>query len=280
MSIKGRVLACGAAVVASAGVLTAVISATSSTPVKSAGYDGGGNHYYIEISGTGAGDPRGCDGRSTTDDVGNYGFVNQHLNGGIPIGVCYPATIGPFLGNGYKPDPAAPHLDDSVAVGVTNTVKALEEKYQADPGARFTVVGYSQGAEVGDLALQRVANGDTAVPKSHVDGMLYADPMQPGTGIWSKTFPKPFGVPFVGITSPGAGPVDFPGVPVERFCIHTDGICDGPALRPDVPSVQATAQSIVGFFQQHGRYPQDGGIITKTIANDGGNGVFWYPEGS
>lgn len=280
MSLSGRVVACGVAVLASAGIVTAVINSTGSTSVKSAGFSGSANHYYLEISGTGAGDPRGCNGRATTDYVGNYGFANQHLNGGIPVGVCYPATIGPFLGNGYKPDPAAPPLDYSVTVGVTNTLKALEEQYRKDPGARFTIVGFSQGAEVGDIALQKIAHGATGVPKSHIDGMLYGDPMQPGTGVWSNTFPKGFSVPFAGITSPGAGPAGFPGVPVKRFCIRTDGICDGPALRPDVSSAQATVQSIVGFFQQHGRYPLDGGVIVKTIANDGGNGIFWYPQGS
>ncbi|MEV0406909.1 PE-PPE domain-containing protein [Actinoallomurus sp. NPDC050550] len=272
-AIKGRTIGWGAAILASAGILTAAITSTSSTAVKSAGFGENANHYYIEISGTGAGDPAGCDGRYTTGYQGNYTAANDHLNGGKWVAVCYPATIGPFVGNGFRPDPAAPHLDDSVAQGVTNTVKALEEKYHEDPGAHFTIVGYSQGAEVGDMALQRVANGDTAVPKSQVDGKLYADPMQPGTGLWAKN-PKGWNIPLVGITSPGPGPENFSGVPVERFCIHSDGICDGASVFP--PEAQ-TAPAIVGYFRQHGRYPNNGDIIPQTIANDVKNGITWYP---
>ncbi|MGF1431128.1 PE-PPE domain-containing protein [Kitasatospora sp. LaBMicrA B282] len=219
------------------------------------------HHYYIEIGGTGsAADAPTC---TTT-----YGFANQHLNGGIPVPVCYPASGGPFIGSHNQvPAPFDPSFADSVNQGYRNAISTLENTYHADPSARFTVVGYSQGAWVGDLALQTIANNGTDVPRSQVDGMLYADPMQPGTGFW-HLLPAGVPLPLVAV-SPGTGPVDFPGVPVQRFCIHTDGVCDATSL-----------DSFGGFLQQHPRYWQDGNVMTRTIGEDGGSGIVWLAANS
>ncbi|MGW1373103.1 PE-PPE domain-containing protein [Streptomyces sp. NPDC002446] len=214
------------------------------------------HHYYLEVGGTGAAaDAPGC----TT----SYGFANQHLDEGDEVvPVCYPASAGPWVGSkAFQPDPSAPSYDASVNEGYKNLLAAAEETHRRDPSARLTIVGYSQGAQVADVVLQKIANNETAVPRSQVNGMLYADPMQPGTGIASRV---PKGWSALGFTSPGAGPEEFPGVPVERFCIRGDGVCDATSV-----------DSVLGYFTKHGNYPKDGNAMTRTIANDGGNGITW-----
>ncbi|WP_371680637.1 PE-PPE domain-containing protein [Streptomyces sp. NBC_01276] len=217
------------------------------------------HHYYIEIGGTGAAaDAPGC--------TSSFTAANEHLNGGTAVPVCYAASGGPFVGS-HNETPApwgTPSFGDSVNEGYWNALSALESTYRADPTARFTIAGYSQGAWVGDLLLRTIADNGTAVPRSQVDGMLYSDPMQPGTGFWHLV-PEGVLVPFVAY-SPGTGPEEFPGVPVQRFCIRTDGVCDATSL-----------DSFSGFLRQHPRYFQAGSIIEETLARHGGSGTVWYP---
>lgn len=214
------------------------------------------HHYYIEIGGTGSAAPSPA---CTT----SYGYANQHLGGGIRVPVCYPASAGPWLNGQNTPDLTAPSYDASVSQGYRNALTATENAYHKDPGARFTIVGYSQGAQAADQELKTIADGATDIPRSHVDGMLYADPMQPGTGL-AAVVPK--GVSALGFTSAGPGPKEFPGVPVERFCIHNDLVCDTTSL-----------QSIYGFLTgTHGLYWHPGDVMTQTIAHDGGDGILWY----
>ncbi|ARF53855.1 PE-PPE domain-containing protein [Streptomyces gilvosporeus] len=214
------------------------------------------HHYYLEVGGTGAAaDAPGC---TTT-----YGFANQHLDPGDKfIPVCYPASAGPWVGSKqFSPDLNAPSYDASVELGYKNLLAKAEETHRNDPSARLTIVGYSQGAQVADVVLQKIANNETAVPRGQVNGMLYADPMQPGTGVLARI---PKGLSAFGITSPGAGPEQFPGVPVERFCIRGDGVCDATSLA-----------SVLGYVTKHGQYPLDGNVMTRTIAHDGGDGITW-----
>lgn len=216
------------------------------------------NHYYIEIGGTGA-------AADAPDCTTTFTAANEHLNGGIAVPVCYVASGGPFVGShNEQPAPFAPGFGDSVNQGYRNALAALESTYRADPTAHFTIAGYSQGAWVGELLLQAIADNGTEVPRSQVDGMLYSDPMQPGTGFWHLV-PKGVLVPFVA-HSPGTGPQEFTGVPVQRFCIRTDGVCDATSL-----------DSFPGLLQQHPRYFRQGSIIETTLAHHGGNGTVWYP---
>ncbi|MEE1781772.1 PE-PPE domain-containing protein [Streptomyces sp. SP17BM10] len=220
------------------------------------------HHYYIEIGGTGTAlDAPRC--------TYTFDLANQHLAAGsTAIPVCYPASGGPFVGSHNEmPAPLfTPSFGDSVNAGYWNAKAALENAYKADPTARFTIAGYSQGAWVGDLLLQTIANNGTAVPREQVDGMLYSDPMQPGTGFWHLV-PQGTLIPFVAY-SPGTGPENFPGgVPVRRFCIKTDGVCDATSL-----------DSFSGFLAQHPRYPAT--IINETLSATGGNGTTWYPAGA
>ncbi|WP_203663518.1 PE-PPE domain-containing protein [Actinocatenispora rupis] len=220
-------------------------------------YAAGSDHYYIEAGGTGSVpvDGKGC--------TVTYGYANRRLDGGIAVPVCYPASGGPFVGpHNEMPDLSATGFDESVRLGYKAMLAAVEETHRAHPDATITIVGYSQGAWVGDLVLQTLASGATDVPKKQVNGMLYADPMQPGTGLWA-TVPK--GVGLAGVTSPGPGPETFDGIHVRRFCIHTDGVCDATSLR-----------SIEGLLANHPRYPQENGILPQTIAADGGDGIRWY----
>lgn len=264
---------------------TAVLSLAAGASAASAD-DTPADHYYIEVGGTGAGEPAP---QCTLPDYSTHSYNNANptLNGGIAVPVCYPASFGPAeSGTGQWVSPGSPTYDDSVARGVRNALQAAEDKYHADPGARITITGYSQGAQVADEVLQTIANGGTDIPKSQVDGMLYADPLQPGTGLESVA-PKGVGVPGVA-TSAGPGPVDFPGIPVERYCIHTDPVCDFTALGPDainsVLNSKNPLSTLLTDVGQHTLYPapdpqnpQLGNIIAKTLANDGGNGTTWYP---
>lgn len=229
------------------------------------------NHYYIEIGGTGATPP-------PPQCTHSYDAVNNALPpGSDAISVCYPATAGPFIGtNGpivdlqtlqVHPDSiGAPNYDSSVQQGYQNALKVAEDTHQAYPDARITITGYSQGAQAADEVLQTIANGGTDIPRSQVDGMLYADPMQPGTGVGTLL---PRGVGALGFTSPGAGPAEFQGIPVERFCIHGDPVCD------------ASLQNAPGYFSLHPLYPNAGNVISQTLAHDGGDGIQWRnPDGS
>lgn len=219
-------------------------------------------HYYIEIGGTGSVEPAQC--------TRNFGFANQALAGNpsaVVVQVCYPASAGPFqAGNGTIPGFGAASYDDSVRQGYDNLLATVESTYNTDPDARYTIVGYSQGAQAADEVLQTIAEHRTGIPTSSVEGKLYADPRQPGTGSWSVV-PQGWGA--FGFTSTGPGPVDFAGIPVARYCIHTDLACDATSLI-----------SIPGLLTQHPRYLREGGIAFATLAVDGQNGNFWYPPNS
>ncbi|MBO0804290.1 MAG: PE-PPE domain-containing protein [Nocardiopsaceae bacterium] len=232
-------------------VLVASVPAAEAAPVS---------HYYFELGGTGSAEP-------APECTSSYTYANQALNGGIAVPVCYPASAGPLEGgDGTIPGLGAPSYDASVKHGVENLLSAVESRHRTHPDARFTITGYSQGAEVAGDVLAEIAGGRTGIPRSLVDGMLYGDPRQPGTGVESIV---PKGVSALGFSSSGPGPVNFPGIPVERFCIRTDGVCDA-----------SSPLSVPGYLTQHPRYPQRGGIISQTLAHDGGNGTTWYAPSS
>lgn len=213
-------------------------------------------HYYLEAGGTG-------NSESAPECTSSYVYANQHLDGGIGIPVCYPASAGPLVGgSGTSLGIGSPTYDASVKAGVAAMLRVAEKTHRAHPGARLTLTGYSQGADVVTGVLADIVGGRTDIPRSEVDGMLYGDPRQPGTGVESVV---PAGASALGFTSSGPGPVNFPGIPVRRFCIRTDGICDF-----------ASPLAAVGYPTQHPRYPQPGGIISQTLARDGGNGITWY----
>ena len=158
-------------------------------------------HYYIEIGGTW--DP---------DASQNYALANKNLAPGQAVPVSYPASPGPGLPGGL------PSYNDSVHQGWINAGAKLRETYAKHPGAHFTVVGYSQGAHVANLVLNDVADGRINIPKSQVDGKLYADPMQPGTSIGALVPPGPSAF---GFTSPG------------RWCCSPSRMdCSSPASTP------------------------------------------------
>ncbi|MFK0290478.1 PE-PPE domain-containing protein [Streptomyces sp. NPDC090442] len=239
--------------VGAAGAAAATVALTAATPAVAQAAPV--HHYYLEVGGTGSAAPApGC--------TSTYAFANKHLNGGIPVPVCYPASAGPWLNGHNAPDIHALSYDASVREGYRNLLAAAEQTYHRDPNARFTIVGYSQGAQVADQVLRTIAAGRTAIPRAQVNGMLYADPMQAGTGIWARV---PKGWSALGFTSTGAAPAKYDGVPVRRFCIHTDLACDATSIR-----------SVPGFLKQHPKYWQDGNIMTQTIGHDGGDGVTWY----
>ncbi|MFE2075687.1 cutinase family protein [Streptomyces misionensis] len=221
------------------------------------------HHYYLELGGTGAALPAP---RCTY----SYQYANQALTAdrnNIVVGVCYPASAGPWeAGNGKTPGFGSPSYDDSERQGYRNLLSTAERIHRADPHARYTIVGYSQGAQAADEVLQAIAERRTGIPAARVDGMLYADPRQPRTGLEAVV---PRGLSVFGFTSRGPGPADFAGIPVARFCIRTDGVCDA-----------TTPLAFPGFLQQHPRYQRPGGIMSLTLAHAGENGTFWYPADS
>ncbi|NBE56466.1 cutinase family protein [Streptomyces boluensis] len=255
-----------------AAAATAALAVGSVVAFPGAAQADGEDRYYIQVGGTGATPP-------APQCTYSYDAANQaHQLGDRAITVCYPASFGPFIGpTGSLIDAAtravhpeaitAPPYDASVQTGIKETLRVAEETHRAHPDARLTIVGYSQGAQVADEVLQTISRGETGIDKAQVDGKLYADPMQPGTGLGAMV-PKGVGVPGFA-TSPGTGPTDFNGIPVTRYCINGDPVCD--ASIPNVP----------GYFELHPNYPEAGNVIERTLTEDNGNGVQWLnPDGS
>lgn len=216
-----------------AGVV-AVAAAAAIGWSASAGADqeGAGQRHFVMIGGT-------CDGKA------DY-YNGIDLRGGVRHNVEYSAAGNPF----QCPQPKT--FDESVAEGQRNAREVLERVHREDPGGEFVVVGYSQGAWVGELLLNDVADGKTSVPKSQVSGSLYGDPMHPGSGLFTL---MPKGMSIGGVTSPGPGRNDFGGMAVERFCIETDGICHA-----------NTIEAPGGYFVQHPCY---GAKIMPNTLSDG-----------
>src|SRR5437764_189675 len=80
-----------------------------------------------------------------------HGFANQGLAGNpdaVVVPVCYAASAGPWqAGSGTIPGIGAPSYDDSERQGYDNLLAKVESTHKADPHARYTIVGYSQGAQ-------------------------------------------------------------------------------------------------------------------------------------
>ncbi|WP_189300798.1 cutinase family protein [Streptomyces albospinus] len=245
-----------------AATCAALLALTGGLPPAVAHADSG-KHYYIEIGGTGGSEP-------VPTCTHSYGFANQALAGNpdnVVVPVCYEASAGPWqAGSGAIPGIGALSYDDSERQGYDNLLAKVESVHKADPDARYTIVGYSQGAQAADQVLQAIAEKRTDIPTSRVEGKLYADPRQPDTGLWSRV---PRGWSAFGFTSTGPGPVDFAGIPVARYCIHSDLACDATSLF-----------SVPGLLSQHPRYLREGGILFDTLAKDGQNGIFWYAPNS
>lgn len=250
--------------------VTAVLAAGTAVAFPSAAHAAGAEHYYIEIGGTGpTANQDGCPTTTTSYDAAN----NALGLGSSAVKVCYPASAGPLIGptGGLVEPPlqvhpealTAPTYDASVQLGYQKGLQAAEDTHEAHPGARITITGYSQGAQAADQVLQTIANGSTGIPRSQVDGMLYADPMQPGTGFGAH-LPKGLGIPGVA-TAPGAGPAEFNGIPVKRYCIVGDPVCDLRSLT-----------NAPGYFNLHPRYPEF--VIPKNLTRDGQDGVQWVNE--
>jgi hypothetical protein len=225
----------------------AATAAAALTPTVAHG-DEAPHRYYIELGGTGS-------AAAAPDCTLTYYYADQNLDGGTHVPVCYPASAGPWLNGQNAPDLTAPSYDSSVAEGYTNLLAAAEETHLKDPAARLTIVGYSQGAQAADAVLETIAANATDIPR---------EPKQPDTGLWAKV---PKGLGAFGFTSAGPGPKEFPGVPVARFCIRGDLVCD--ATTP-------VATFDLFLTDKHRRYFQDGNIMTRTITNEGLDGVFWY----
>lgn len=190
--------------------------------------------YFITIPGS-------CDSSGSLYNGVDY-------RGGIRINVDYPASAPGVPDCGTLP------YNESVAIGVENTINAIQDAHRRDPGGQFVVVGYSQGAHVANLALNRIADYQTSVPPRQVRAKLYADPMQPFTGI-GAVLPAGAGVPFGGWISPGPGRGHFGEIPFLRYCIESDGVCD----------MRNPFEAPGGYFAQHNCYDE---AVFWTISDD------------
>lgn len=207
-------------------------------------------HYYILIGGT-------CDSDASV-------YNTAWLRGGIRRIVDYPAGGVGACNNGNHRNNMP--MDQSVAQGYDAAKRVVQAAYHENPRALFTIVGYSQGAIVGNMALNDIADGKLGVNKSQFTAKFYGDPMQPGTGLSSR-FPRSAGAPspYSGYVSFGEGRAQFNGIRFTRYCIHTDGICDA-----------SSAEAPGGYFAQHWCYqrtrPADRrSIMGDTIADDENN---------
>ncbi|KPI05198.1 PE-PPE domain protein [Actinobacteria bacterium OK074] len=247
--------------------LTAALTAGAAVALPATAHAADAEHYYIEIGGTGA--TTNKDGCAT--GTSSYDAANSALPpGSAAIKVCYPATAGPIIGptGSLLDDKLQPHLealtaptyDASVQLGYQKGLQAAEDTHAAHPDARITITGYSQGAQAADKVLQTIASGSTGIPRSQVDGMLYADPMQPDTGLGAH-LPRWLGIPGLA-TAPGVGPAEFNGIPVARHCITADPVCDLRSLL-NAPN----------YFSLHPLYPKL--VIPQTLADHGKDGVQW-----
>ncbi|MFO7193102.1 MULTISPECIES: PE-PPE domain-containing protein [Thermocrispum] len=201
-----------------------------------------GARYFVLIGGT-------CDPHADA-----YNGID--LRGGVRLRVEYPAAGNPLC------SPIGISYDASVAEGHRAARAVLEQTYADDPAGQFVIVGFSQGAHVANLVLEDVADGRIGVPKSQVSGSLYGDPMHPGTGI-GAVVPKGIGV--FGFTSPGPGRTDFGGIPVERYCIETDGVCHF-----------TTIEAPGGYLVQHPCYPAK--VMPHTLTDEVVHGNHWWPR--
>lgn len=194
--------------------------------------------FYVTIPGT-------CDG----GNVVNYRGVD--FRGGIERKVRYPASVPGVCGD-------VPY-QQSVDIGVVNARGVLEQAHRDNPFAQIVLVGYSQGAEVASLLMEQIADGRTYVPPYRVEAKLYADPMQPGTGL-GAVFPKGVGVPVINFISPGPGRGSYNGIRFIRYCIETDGVCDN----------RSPFESLGGYFAQHQCYfPRFGWTVADGAYTNG-----------
>lgn len=212
---RGSVLVAAFLLLATAFGLVAPSAAQAAGPVR----------YFLTVGGT-------CDGRGTA-----YNGVD--LRGGVRVQVDYPASIGYDL-----VCPGQTPYQQSVDIGVANLRQAVLDTHRRDPGGQLVLVGYSQGAEVVSKVLADIADGRVAVPTRQVEAKLFADPMQPGTGL-GAVFPVGVGVPVINFVSPGPGRTSYNGIRFIRYCIETDGVCDN----------RSPFESIGGYYAQHFCYP-------------------------
>lgn len=150
-----------------------------------------------------------------TGRTGGVLYAPVLQSGDTVTDVVYPGTV------------LWPSYDRSVDAGK----RALREAL-ADAPEGTLVIGFSQGARiVGDVL--------TEPQKPGVEGVLYSDPRQAGSGIETQL---PFGLP--GARMSGERGVF--AVPVESHCIENDGVCDWSNENP--------VGSIAGYLKYHRNY--------------------------
>lgn len=133
--------------------------------------------------------------------------------------------------SGYSvPYPAVPvslEYDESVSAGVTLLVSAVRGLVVDCPGIRIGVIGYSQGANVVNIALRRL----TIAERASVRGvLLLSDPADAGDTAYDRYVTvagEPGSHAGGGVLNRGTLPPDIQGR-TTAFCLTGDPICDSP----------------------------------------------------
>lgn len=141
-------------------------------------------------------------------------------NANLPAGVDftkihYSASIAPLPGNPIS-------KDDSVAEGVANLKKEVDDFHAACPSSQITITGYSQGAIVAGDHLHAL-DQTNAIPHSQINGVLYSDSRRPGVNGGPGGVETNLPTILPGLTM--NGPRHIENIPVKNICKKNDGIC-------------------------------------------------------
>lgn len=176
--------------------------------------------------------------------VGGNGDQNADVfnpsNANLPAGVGftkihYSASIAPLPGNPLS-------KDDSVAEGVANLKKEVEDFHAACPSSLITITGYSQGAIVAGDYLHALDQAD-AIPHSQINGVLYSDSRRPGVNGGPGGIETNLPTILPGLTM--NGPRHIENIPVKNICKKNDGICHS---ENPVTNLLGFANGVVGYL--------------------------------
>jgi hypothetical protein len=164
--------------------------------------------------------------------------------------IMYPRSLGPLTGLGD------PTYDVSEADAAGKIVSAVYTAQKENPGQQIYVVGYSQGAGAGALAVKQLETqpppeGFEPYDPSTVTFVLASNPRRNDGGILTR-LPAGVYVPILGVSfGEGTTPEDTQVLQVTK---QYDGVADSPDY---VFNVAADANALLGFYYLHPGYYKD-----------------------
>jgi hypothetical protein len=164
--------------------------------------------------------------------------------------IIYPRSLGPLTGLGD------PTYDDSEADAAGKIVSAVYTAQKENPDQQIYVVGYSQGAGAGALAVKQLETqpppaGFEPYNPSTVTFVLASNPRRNDGGILTR-LPAGVYVPILGVSfGEGTTPEDTKVLQVTK---QYDGVADSPDY---VFNVVADANALLGYYYLHPGYYKD-----------------------